>query len=72
MMVKHWNLRITGSPGLYQIHLEADGDAQSADEIVQSLQSLLGHIRLESGEIDADLQAGRVYEAYSLPTIPTP
>lgn len=70
MLVKHWTLRITGLPMDYQFHLEADGTVESIPELRESLRSLLGNVRLTTEEVDADLSAGGVYEAHSLPPAP--
>jgi hypothetical protein len=67
MIVKQWVLRITGRPKEYQIHLEASGEAESLDDLRESMRGLLGNLRITSEEVDADLAASGSYDAYSLP-----
>jgi hypothetical protein len=70
MIVKQWNMRITGQPKNYRVHLEMDGDADSLDNLRESLRGLLGNIRLTSAEVDIDLVNGESYDAHSLPAHP--
>jgi hypothetical protein len=70
MIVKQWNMRITGQPKNYRVHLEMDGDADSLDNLRESLRGLLGNIRLTTGEVDNDLARSGAYDAYSLPAEP--
>ena len=70
MIVKQWSMRITGQPKNYRVHLEMDGDADSLDNLRESLRGLLGNIRLTAGEVDTDLARSGAYDAYSLPAGP--
>jgi hypothetical protein len=70
MLVKHWTLRITGQPGEYAVHLDADGTVESIPELQESLRCLLGNLRLAAAEVDEDLSLDGSYEAHSLPPAP--
>ena len=70
MIVKQWELRITGQPKEYQVHLNATGEAESLAELREGLRGLLGNLRITSEEVDADLAASGSYEAHSLPPAP--
>jgi hypothetical protein len=67
MMVKSWILRIGGEENNYRVHLEAVGEAESIDQVREALRGLLGNIRLTTAEVVKELDAGREFEARSLP-----
>ena len=67
MIVKQWELRITGRPKEYQVHLDATGEAESLAELREGLRGLLGNLRITSEEVDADLASSGSYSAHSLP-----
>jgi hypothetical protein len=72
MIVKTWNLRIGGGENNYQVHVEMTGEAESIDQVRESLRGLLGNIRLTTAEVAADLEAGREFAAHSLPVVDDP
>jgi hypothetical protein len=67
MIVKSWKLIIGGEENNYQVRLEAIAEAESIDQVRESLRGLLGNIRLTTAEVAADLEGGREYAASSLP-----
>lgn len=69
MLVKTWNLRIGGGENNYEVHLELTAEAESIDQIREALRNLLGNVRLTTAEVTADLEAGRDFEARSLPVV---
>jgi hypothetical protein len=72
MIVKAWNLRIAGGENNYQVHVEMTGEAESIDDVRESLRGLLGNVRLTTAEVAADLEAGREFAAHSLPVVEDP
>ena len=67
MIVKSWILRIGGEENNYRVQLEAAGEAESIDQVREALRGLLGNVRLTTAEVTAELDAGRLFEARSLP-----
>ena len=70
MIVKSWILRIGGEENNYRVQLEAAGEAESIDQVREALRGLLGNVRLTTAEVTSELDAGRPFEARSLPVAP--